>query len=353
MNKQNSSLMTADGEVDLVKLVKELWVNKVLILLTTLLALIGSFTYAYLSKPVYEYRVAVVPPALGSIEGFNVGRRENGLDAYTVRSIYAIFSRNLLSDENKKEFFYKIYLPQVGEGAESEDEQEEFYKKFSKEVKIDPANKPDADRYTVIVEGTKREVLATWAQAFVRLAADRAVHEVIDSAGRDFQVRNAAMQSRITVLQNMAKGRRDDRIARLKEALLIAESLKIDGPPLIEGASEQQPSSIMDGDLMYMRGAKALRAEINNLESRSVDAPFIPELRTLQEKLSWNSSLSVDSDAVAVYKEDEGLSFSNQPIKPKKILIVTIGTLAGLIIGILLAVLAGFIRKLRSDGSLR
>ncbi|WP_260697130.1 Wzz/FepE/Etk N-terminal domain-containing protein [Pseudomonas aeruginosa] len=50
--------MTADGEVDLVKLVKELWVNKVLILLTTLLALIGSFTYAYLSKPVYEYRVA-------------------------------------------------------------------------------------------------------------------------------------------------------------------------------------------------------------------------------------------------------------------------------------------------------
>ncbi|EOA4965739.1 Wzz/FepE/Etk N-terminal domain-containing protein [Pseudomonas aeruginosa] len=94
--------MTADGEVDLVKLVKELWVNKVLILLTTLLALIGSFTYAYLSKPVYEYRVAVVPPALGSIEGFNVGRRENGLDAYTVRSIYAIFSRNLLSDENKK-----------------------------------------------------------------------------------------------------------------------------------------------------------------------------------------------------------------------------------------------------------
>ncbi|WP_234029213.1 Wzz/FepE/Etk N-terminal domain-containing protein [Pseudomonas aeruginosa] len=51
--------MTADGEVDLVKLVKELWVNKVLILLTTLLALIGSFTYAYLSKPVYEYRVAV------------------------------------------------------------------------------------------------------------------------------------------------------------------------------------------------------------------------------------------------------------------------------------------------------
>lgn len=320
------------------KLVKELWVNKVLILLTTLLALIGSFTYAYLSKPVYEYRVAVVPPALGSIEGFNIGRRENGLDAYTVRSIYAIFS---------------LYLPQVGEGAESEDEQEEFYKKFSKEVKIDPANKPDADRYTVIVEGTKREVLATWAQAFVRLAADRAVHEVIDSAGRDFQVRNAAMQSRITVLQNMAKGRRDDRIARLKEALLIAESLKIDGPPLIEGASEQQLSSIMDGDLMYMRGAKALRAEINNLESRSVDAPFIPELRTLQEKLSWNSSLSVDSDAVAVYKEDEGLSFSNQPIKPKKILIVTIGTLAGLIIGILLAVLAGFISKLRSDGSLR
>ena len=31
-------------------------------------------------------------------------------------------------------------------------------------------------------------------------------------------------------------------------------------------------------------------------------------------------------------REDEGLSFSNQPIKPKKILIVTIGTLAGLIV---------------------
>ena len=59
----------------------------------------------------------------------------------------------------KKSSSIKIYLPQVGEGQESEDEQEEFYKKFSKEVKIDPANKPDADRYTVIVEGTSERFL--------------------------------------------------------------------------------------------------------------------------------------------------------------------------------------------------
>lgn len=53
---------------------------------------------------------------------------------------------------------------------------------------------------------------------------------------------------------------------------------------MISGQVSEQLSAIMNGSLMYMRGSKALRGEIEALESRVSDDPFIPALRTLQEQ---------------------------------------------------------------------
>ncbi|MGV8604734.1 LPS O-antigen chain length determinant protein WzzB, partial [Pseudomonas aeruginosa] len=75
-----------------------------------------------------------------------------------------------------------------------------------------------------------------------------------------------------------------DTILRLREALKIAEVLKIENRPSFERQTERQLTSIMIGELMYISGGKALRAEISSLEEHESDDYFIGGLRALQER---------------------------------------------------------------------
>ncbi|MEN1480649.1 chain-length determining protein, partial [Pseudomonas aeruginosa] len=91
------------------------------------------------------------------------------------------------------------------------------------------------------------------------------------------------VERRSYVLRETAKLRREDRITQLREALKVADSLGLERPPIINDQMSEQLSAIMSGNLMYMRGSKALKEEILVLEARTSDDPFIPALRTLQE----------------------------------------------------------------------
>lgn len=63
------------GEIDLVRLFQILWKGKWIILVVALIFGIVAAIYAYTSKPVYEASIAVLPPSLSNVAGFNQGRR--------------------------------------------------------------------------------------------------------------------------------------------------------------------------------------------------------------------------------------------------------------------------------------
>ncbi len=73
------------GDIDLVELVRGLWEEKWIVLIFSLLGILFAAIYAFLSTPVYEARIAILPPSLSDVAGFNQGRtRETGLGPFKV-----------------------------------------------------------------------------------------------------------------------------------------------------------------------------------------------------------------------------------------------------------------------------
>ncbi|MNF99705.1 hypothetical protein D3C84_826160 [compost metagenome] len=139
--------------------------------------------------------------------------------------------------------------------------------------------------------------------------------------------------------------RREDRVARLKEALTVAETVGLEDPPVISSQMVNQLTAVMEGDLMYMRGARALKAEIRSLESRASDDPFIPELRSLEERQALYKGIEIDPETVAVFRMDGQIEVPEVPVKPRKVMVLAIGLVIGAVVGLIIAFIRLMMRK--------
>lgn len=74
----------------------------------------------------------------------------------------------------------------------------------------------------------------------------------------------------------------------------------------------------MEDSLTYMRGSKALLAEIENLRDRVSDDPFVPNLRQRQQSLDFYRSAHADIERVRVYRQDGSVESPDRAVKPRK-----------------------------------
>ena len=114
----------------------------------------------------------------------------------------------------------------------------------------------------------------------------------------DNNIAKQKITTQIAILRSNAHLRRQDQIAQLSAMLSIAEDLGI-VDPFDKGKYNRQddqndflslqPMVVTEVNTftppLYLRGSKALTAEIAVLKTRKVDDPFIGKLRGLQEKL--------------------------------------------------------------------
>ncbi len=337
----------SDDEIDLVELFYGLWTQKWLIVLITVVFAVGAASYAFLSKPVYEARAAMLPPSLSDIAGFSLGRTgEHGLKPFSVSDVYAVFTRNLQSEKSRRQFFREVYLPSLDD-AQRSGSQDGLYKAFSEKFSVKAPDKNQPDRYSIVVEHYSPELASTWAKQYIDLVAERSLNEMLQNSERELAVQARNIEQQIKSERASAKARRDDRTRQLQEALTVAEAIGLDNPPVITGrvSNDSELSAFMDGSLMYMRGAKALRAEMQVLLARTSDDPFIPALRNLEARYQLFAGVSVDPGNVAVFRQDGDIDVPDQPIKPKKPLIVALGLVLGGMFGVFVALIRLMLRK--------
>ncbi|KSR48696.1 MULTISPECIES: LPS O-antigen chain length determinant protein WzzB [Pseudomonas aeruginosa group] len=347
-NGIGSRKKSKDYEIDVLELVRGIWSRKWLVISGAALGAVLAAAYAFFSEPVYESRVAVLPPSLSDVAGFNIVRgKDSGLSPFTVSQVYSVFIRNLQSEGTQRRFFREIYLPSL---QQSEGSIDVLYRAFSEDLRIVPPTKELPERYTVVLNRHDPQEAAKWAKQYIDLAAQRSMDEMRGNAQRELEVKGRNIQQQIDTLRQVVKERRTDRIVRLKEALQVAEAVGVERPPLIGPQADQQLSAIMEGSLMYMRGTKALRAEIGALEARSSDDPFIPALRGLQEQLALYESKKLNFDRVAVFRQDGSVEVPDEPVRPKKNFILLLGVLGGGVLGGLAALSWFLFRGKRIDG---
>ncbi|GAA5444407.1 chain length determinant protein [Microbulbifer sp. NBRC 101763] len=332
----HSSSAPGNDEIDITALVQGLWGQRWLIAIVTLVVTLGAALYAFLSKPVYEARIGVLPPVLSDITGFNIARSENtGLAPFSVTDVYSVFTRNLRSEGSRNQFFKNVYLPSL-DNEQRSGSRDELYKKFGKLLKVQlPAKGQIA--HTVIVKHSDPLKAADWAQYYLDQVTRQSTAEVLRNTQREVEVKSKQIQGELNTLRKFAEIHKNDRLAKLREALTVAEAVGLEAPPVIGGQISQQLSAFMNGDLMYMRGTRALRSEIEVLEGRTADEPFIPSLRYLEQQHTTLQNALAPSMNVSVSRLDGPIEIPDAPVKPRKALILVLGVLLGGMLGFLIA----------------
>jgi len=336
---QNSPVNpSASQEIDFGSVLRILWEQKWLVIGVAAITTALAAVYAYTSTPVYEARAYVIPPTQNDIANFNYGRsKEAELSPYKVKDVYGIFIRNLQAESLRRKFYEEKYLPMLS-SSEREGPQDVLYSQFSKKIVVLPPSKDAPDRYLIIAQNKDPVVAKDWVSTYIERAGERAENEMFKNVSREAEVRARNLAHQIDSLRETGKQNREDAITKLREAREVASAIKLEKPPIITGNPAVEIAGSMDGQLIYMRGTKALEAEIKNLEARVSDDPFIGRLRDLQAKYSFFKELQARTRDVAVYRIDGAVERPDTPVKPKKVVITLLGLLCGLVLGGMAAV---------------
>lgn len=337
MTVQTYQRQVSDDEIDLVDLFHRLWAQKWLIVLIALAFAGAAATYAFLSKPVYEVRAVVLPPSLSDVAGFNLGRTgagNGGLEPFLVDDVYAVFTQNLQSDKSRRKFFREYYLPSLDD-AQRAGSQDSIYRAFSEKFIVKALDKNQPERYSVIIESYKPDLASALVKQYIDQVSERSLDDVLNNAERELAVQARNIEQKIKSERFSANIRKDDREKQLKEALTVADAIGLENPPVVN----TELSAFMDGSLMYMRGAKSLRAELGVLKARVSNDPFIQGLRELEASYQLLVDVNIDRGNVAVYRQDGDVEEPDQPIKPKKALIIAISVVLGCMLGVLIALI--------------
>ncbi|WP_248805780.1 LPS O-antigen chain length determinant protein WzzB [Pseudomonas sp. MWU13-2100] len=314
--------------------------QKFVVIGSTVLGAALAASYAFLASPVYEAKVSVMPPSQSDIYNFNYGRiREPGLAPYTVNDVYNIYTRYLQAEALRLDFFSKIYVPSLPL-EEQQKSRDVLRSKFSKVLRVVPLLGENAGRYSVVVRATNPETAKEWVAEYVAQAGELAKKEIIKNVSIESEVWARNLEQQISSAREKSSKAREDSIARLGEALQVAESIGLEKPPAIT-VSQSAIAGGEAGQLTYMRGAKALRAEVESLRARQSDDPFTDNLRDLQDRYSFFKALKIEPAVVSVYRQDGVVELPDNPVEPHKALILILGVIAGLIVGIAFVLLRG------------
>ncbi|AVD86535.1 LPS O-antigen chain length determinant protein WzzB [Pseudomonas sp. SWI44] len=329
--------LSGSDEIDLVEVVQGVWRQKLWIALVALPVFLAGLAYVMLVSPVYEAKLYVQLPSQNDIAQLNYGRGEGGgLAPFSAKDVYAVYLRALQSEAVRNKFFRTAFLPTLREETRL-GSHDALYAQFNSMLKITQVSKDLPDRYVVTANAEDPQLAATWVANYAKMAEEKAKHELLSGIRSDISIVADNLDQEITALRASAGNKRADHIARLKEALRVARSIGLDKPPIISETLSSEVSAGMTGVLAYMRGTKALEAEIANLESRPSDDPFIPHLREKQERLNFLRNFKIDPSLVAMYQQDGAVAQPDKPVKPKKGIILVLTTLLGGGLGFLVA----------------
>lgn len=412
-----------NDEVDLGELIRALWVRKWLIVGITVVVTLIAIAYALFATKYYKTQSVLRPVAMNVLDELNASnvyqltpeealqRVGSGISSYEYRLVYYrkhqdLFGPDAISDDqtleqglNQINDSFDILrpdpkktdggFPYVGlaytypwgvKGADIVNglieyviEQERIA--IAKDVEIIIQN-----RLTKLEQGMAAERAAYQASKQAKIAELEEADEL----------KRAQLNDELAALRKQLRTRRDDRIAQLNEAILIAKSLGIEKPstPSALGETAQLPTSgnVIRTEVnnqqipLYFMGSEALEAERAALQKRRSDDFTEPRIAEIQNKLrlleqnreiqllkqreqedlfigeyaKWSKeaaalkALNLDLSNLQLVKIDQQAVYPRFAIKPNKILVVAGGVVLGVMLGLLWALALVIVRNTQS-----
>nr|WP_269473300.1 Wzz/FepE/Etk N-terminal domain-containing protein [Kineobactrum salinum] len=413
--------------MDLFELIAGLWHRKWLIAGLTLTAGILAVIYLLISTPTFEAKTYLRPPLASQLVSIN----ETGvleIDPESAFNRVAFEARSLdvqraVFEANQEGFLQDTPTQQLNEGALFMDA---FTPKVQLDIRGNGKNDTNSDelRLTIAFQHWNPAYSARVANDLARVAEERALRSVLDelqsslrtkiqgleeqivqeelvlSEGSEDKIARLQeqdelwrlqLQDKINTLKSKARQLREDRIARLEEALAIASRLGLEDPAPVSllQRDQREPNWMAtavdrpaEEEPLFLRGTRMLEAELAVLRDRKSDEHMHPELRELEQELALlehnreveilqsresyrafaentqelraqiarlEGFLKQMYDQVQMMRVDQQAIPPSRPIKPRKTLVVAVALMLGAVLGLVLALILNAVDTRRQE----
>lgn len=319
--------LRSSDEIDLITLLKNVFLQKKLVFLVTLAVTLIAVCYSFLVTPQYKINAVLRPAAINELDALNrseiyqlppadaLVKVGEALESYDTR--LAFFKAN-------QRLFARFVRP-----GETLEQSFEAFNRNSIQLTLPDPNKKDALSDYIKLEmtypkgidgvailnglvdyaiGTEREQISADVNVIVQNRL-RELQGKFDSARSNYNVekeakiarfreadslKRAQLQDELKALRAQLKALRSDRIFQLNEAIGIAKTLGIQKPatPSSFGESDKAGAgSVIRTEVnnqqipLYFMGVEALKAEITALEQRRSDDFTDPRVAQIAKEL--------------------------------------------------------------------
>jgi len=413
-----------DDEIDLFELFSSLAQQWRWVVGITVLGMLLSITIALLISKQYEVSTQVAVPDAADVAAVIT----RGYGKQTTKSLFVEYYENLNSAEELHQFIKvgrwleKLYPEKANSASEAE-----MFSSLSDNLSITllapikekgVANSPAPDLLAITLWSKDEKVAANFLNDYVEEINSRVLEKLRlnGQLSRDFEVEKT--QTEMTLLRNNAKKIRllaiqkqesaneekikkltqtidlltnkyeldtQSKLLGLKEALNIAQVMKVKTPKTIESFAKNN-SKPMSTDInittksredLFLMGSDYLKSRIKVIESRQnkalyikeisvfkkqieearndvtlaalkarkSDDPYIAELPALLKKLDKLQKLSFDFTGVKLYRLDKKAIADGKAEKPKRALIVVIGSVLAFFSAVFVALIMGAVKR--------
>lgn len=340
-NKKSPELNHYDDEIDLFELAEVIWAKKWLIAAFTFVFALFSAIYAYTASPVYQADITIKPPASQDIVWYNKGSfiSEN-LTRYDRKEVFRTLLDYLNSDSLRYEFFQQNYLPRL-DAEQLDNSEEALYRGFDEAVSLRRLNaKEFPDDYTLSVKFKDANIAAKLRDELLAKAVNAAKEDLKAAVGGEVRALSNALKLELDGLRRQAEAERLDEIERLTEAFYIAQSIDLDYPAGYTtgkydtgNKQENTRTPYTEGNPLYLQGGKALEAQTKVLKKRKNNDAHISGLREIESQWQTISDIVIDDSEAKVANYVGETFVPERPVKPRKLLILLIGTILGGAVG--------------------
>lgn len=355
MSMETSHTVSHD-EIDLFDLIDDIKDKWYWLVGTVALSLCFALIYAFNASPVFQTEVVYKEVRESELLQLNQPRLQ---DVFSLTSEMAFKEvRALARSGNTKRAFYNELLTENDATL-----RELIYdEKFTPEQNFSKFS----DRFTYADPGAKEiDVLLRikfelndpqWATTLLNRYSDfvlqRYLAEVQSALELSKKSRLDALHLEAEGLRTAYKAEKKQRMLQLEEASSIAASIK-QNMPFYSGNNNALLGSQPP---LFMLGQTVLNAELAQMRGRDErdEDEFIPGLPELNWKIQNLQEVHVNWDGVRFVQLDQSAVLPLKPIKPRKLMVVALGGVAGGMAGVMFALLAAAqVRRRKSKGGRR
>ncbi len=381
MTEQNNNTLQSSDEIDLIELIVGIWQKKWWVIIFTVVFAVLSVLFALTAKEQWTSKAEVIAPRNYEIEEImrdklTYAQITDSEVGNLSGSLYSSFMTELRSVKSRTDFFKESSVyKKLTEGMDESEKQAMLRGLASESISIQwPDKKKEIDYPTVSLSMENPEDAQAALQEYMQYLNTQvfklyqkafAVNLNNKIANLEFDIqrteerlplnREISMESR---LKNLQKALATAKAAGIKEYAKTNDEVVLSGQPNI--VQSQKKVATDNDNVVLMPGEQSLQAQISTRFSR-VDEWFLLGEKYLQAQIdnldktplvfpasyyyqkTQLQQLKELRDTPKNYVADQAFHYQSAPYlplkrdKPKRALIVLIGTFAGGVLGVLVA----------------